>query len=263
MRSIQYFILLCLSLLSFSQRGITNKSHPFQVLFVEDATIEGRSLKQFDFLRKQDVLLTKGEIVLVHYSSRVYELLDTIVSLKSLDPKIKNYWTSRPILDIRAQDSRGACKDCIISRIIFPPKHNYIHNSVDSLRLLWLKNHDSDNMEYRIDVVDIFDKPLFHLYTQEDYCVIPPEKIQTKEGLVIIKINGVNDTGVKIEENYNSKFRLEYQTLFTAIGISFSDEKIANQLFLKAINQSNQDPRFIQFYEDFLERNPQFKAETE
>jgi hypothetical protein len=285
-----FLVLLCSSLLSFSQQEITNESHPFQVLFVDSASYIGKDerLKQFDFLDKYDLIRNRSEVVLLHYSGKVSETKERILNFRELSEKEEfQGYIERPLIsDPKLINNKSVGRKVSATGVIYcNPRQNIsiTYPSFDrfetpelfgseTLYMCW-KSHESKGSLYIVSYKNIFDEVIF-IDTVSNSCISTPvDKLITNEGLLIVNVVDANnndissgDWGFRVNSDLNRKQPnlSMYSILLDALRVSYTDQpEAAQQLFLFSISNSNQDPRFIKLYEDFLERNPQFKADTE
>jgi hypothetical protein len=276
--------LLVFSLPSFSQQEIENLSHPYQVLFVDSAYYIGKQEKvnQFDFLDKYELIRNRGKLILIHYSGEVVEISEGIVNLNdySKERNHKNY-IERPLISdpsnfiniSNIQQSTGGYLICNPSPIFitYPDLIRYDTPELfahEILHLVW-KSNEGRGAKYIVFYKNIFDEIIFSDTVETASISTPVEKLITNEGLLIVRVVDASnydissgDIGfrVKTETKKGQDNLSKYSVLLDALHFASSQEpETAQQLFLISIINSNQDPLFIQLYEDFLERNPQFK----
>ncbi|MFK7953264.1 MAG: hypothetical protein AB8B73_10500 [Ekhidna sp.] len=281
-RSIIFFFLLCSSLFSFSQREITNKSHPFQVLFADSAVYieKEETVKQFDFLSINDSLKVKGEIVLIHFTGKISVLSDLKFSVEDLGKiRYKEGYFERPVISnmkvfINKSISEKP-KNQMVSQsliLLYPEPNNdeiFKHQYLEPLFLAWKILSYYESAETKITIKTIFDEILIERITNETSIEISLDELEVREIPLIVRIHVLtnfdqeyyNEIAVFLEQgNQLVTSKNEYTDILKALSKDWSQNKIvANIFYKKAIEESNQDPRFIKLYEDFLERNPEFK----
>lgn len=281
-------------MLSFSQKAVSSKSYPYQVLFAEDVSIFGKEVKQYDYLSNDDLLLVEGNITLFHYSGKVFELSSG------------SYWTSdlvkkkpkrsfRPMLDpngayaINPKKLSGrGCNpgyDDQIQLVIPDNIYELTRIRDQKIELCWAlgKNLEhSNNYVYEIKFMNIYDHVLKTVNTKDNFYDLLPDDLDTikndginlDDGLLIFSISvkdhpdlDTEDVGIRLleaDEMAKSNETNYYYGMLEAVFNEYFDENRKAQAFYQyQVRKSNQDPRFIQLYEKFLARNPKIKAETE
>ncbi|MEQ9008464.1 MAG: hypothetical protein RLP12_11305, partial [Ekhidna sp.] len=109
--------LLLISVIIHGQDAKSNNSHPFQVLFVDSATLIGKEepIKQYDFVGKYELIQNYGELVLVHYSGKIHKTSEPILRIREISKNYSSkFWNSiqRPEIS-RTIDSQLTTLDSI------------------------------------------------------------------------------------------------------------------------------------------------------
>lgn len=264
----------------FAQEQITNFSHPFQVLFVDSAFYLGdeRSVNQFDFIEKYDLIRNKGTLVLVHSSGKILELKEKVINVREIYRTLEtDKHQNRPLISnpqkgnnkhhnresLSATDEAHICLQKNIE-LRYPlsisrSKNDFIVNS-KNLYLAWeylgitTKTHS-----YHIRFSNIFDEVIYETTTENPYFVIPVDSVNNRENLVVFSVKRVDDDfqpdyfgiriGQKVEKN-------KYELIVHALELQWKDlSGLANELFIESIKESNNDPRFILLYNEFLKQS--------
>lgn len=288
-RPITFFFLLSLSLLSFSQRGITNKSHPFQVLFVKDVTAFGKEVKQYDYISNSFLLNVIGGITLFHYSGKVIELSTGRYWTDDLITKKSNHSISRPLInpmDSTRSDVASRAPFCRlpipIIDLVIPNEEKIDFYWNEEIELGWLLTEEENYKLYKSFIVEfsnIYGEVLktvevngnLFSFKADTIGLSAKDTVSFGVGLLLVSIKANNSEDFETGEfgvrfhNLDSKLQIEhidenYNGLLDAIYYDYINEnRRSNFLYREQVRNSNQDPRFIKLYEDFLERNPQFK----
>jgi hypothetical protein len=282
-------VLLCLSLLSFSQKGVSTKKFPYQVLFSDHASVFGKEVKQYDYLTNEDLLEVEGSITLFYYTGKLFELTSGSYWTSDLVKKKPRKSPARPILNpegkykyVISQISRPTCRPYYGIEVIVPEDtYEMVYGRNQKVEFYW-----SIIEESKIDSTGIFEINFSNIYDDiisientKDYfyAFIPDEldsnktdNINLDDGLLIFSISlkdqpefNSGDFGIKLldqEVVKSQEVNSEYEGLRNAIYYDYLNQnRKAKALYQYQIKQSNQDPRFIQLYENFLERNPELK----
>jgi hypothetical protein len=282
------YCLLAFSLTSFSQQEIENWSHPFQVLFVDSTNLigENKQISQFDFLSKYDLLEVKGNITLVHFTGKIVELNNLKLKVKDLaEIHHKEGYFERPIISDPTKfknestnyrmrlDPLGPVRICYPQqlRVVYPTKEQdqleYHLFKGEELFIVWECDIKlNKNQYFQVKLVDIFDRLLFIEKTLGKSILIPSNKIVTETDLLVLEVSiqpeedqTTGQQGIYLHERRERKNMDYYSGIFASLTEDWTRSKtVADFFYQKAIENSNQDPRFIQLYEDFLGRNPEF-----
>lgn len=293
-RSITFIFLLFSSLLSFSQKPVSTKELPYQVLFVEDATVFGREVKQFDYLTNNDLLIVGGSVTLFHYSYKMFELDSGSYWMNDLVKGKPRKFNFRPVLDPKGKYKKpispapvplGAryCLphgpiELLVPRYLYVAKYYW----TDTVDLCWVfRNENLYNQKnvFEIQFSNIFDEIVQTIFTNEfSYSFKldtldpdPSDEINFEKGFIIVSITDTVNSDILSGDFCLKAFDFGDILLITEgdenyTGIReaiyydhINNDRRAQILYKYQIKQSNQDPRFIKLYDDFLERNPQFK----
>lgn len=294
MRSITVLSLLCSLLLSFSQDKITHSSHPFQILFVDNATYIGKQepIKQFDFLSAYDLIRNNGELVLLHYSGQLLETEEKLLNVNELSNSLDVYRHSvRPLISNSAKtiersnyikigpNDTSTSSGHNLYELIYP-FYVELHNArrrPKTLHIKWKYFYElPEEHHFLLQIKNGNNEVLLKEQTSTNSVKIDLANIDF-EDLILISIDQQHQD-LEISQNLpatSSEFSIhfivsditskhyvttEYHLIVDAL---IADQKkmveLSNSLYSMAIEDSNQDPRFIQLYEDFLDRNPKFK----
>jgi hypothetical protein len=290
-------LLLYSSMISFSQKDFSIASHPFQVLFVESASYIGKvgEIEQFDFLSEYDLIRNKGKLVLLHFSGLVIETNDRVLNInQGLDTLKYSKHLNRVIIsktpkEIGYAGIANSAKEAIgcaqgYFEIVYPffcEEHN-IRLESEKIPIIWLFSKDLTN-EYRFvfQVKNVGSEVLFTRETTHSSLTLDIAKLDLPNGVLhyTIKQQSKDEEGDSYTTQAESEFEIQFidkenqqhhylsTEYYLIIDALVADQKemyeLSNMLFKMSIQESNQDQRFTQLYEDFLERNPQFKAMTE
>lgn len=295
MRLIIFLFLLCLSFLTFSQKEISNETHPFQVLFVDSANYIGKteSVKQFDFLEKYDLIRNSGGLVLLHYSGEILDTKEKIIDVREKSDKEVRRFTERPLISdpskviynnksIYRINSAGRYSYCTVDYwSILYPFNAWVYNDRKRSKNFYINwSYDEESVvdhQYIVKIKNIYDEILFEQKTNNNSINVDLTKFDFEEGLMIYSVTTKaknEETGLYIKDFSGDIGVRFFDDIFDSgdylltnyhfiIDALIADQKemfdLSNSLYSMAIEESNQDPRFIQLYEDFLARNPQFK----
>lgn len=280
MKKLHASIILLLSLNCFSQKQhIENWSHPFQVLFVDSTNLIGaqRELNQFDFIRKYDLVEIHDRLTLLHFTGKIIELADTtiIVSQFSKSYFKEGYW-DRPIIsdtslfinksiDYRSRLKKGSgVVYCGVPelKIVYPQFANgeLWPSETENVHLIWEAKEDSES--YIVRFQNIFDENILTVKVDSTQIILPREKLP-KDELAIVEISTEDkkySTGYFALKFKEAEKKSAIRKLIDALTEQWIGNKyVSNIYFKEALEQSSNDPRFLNLYQKFLERNPTLK----
>lgn len=276
--------LLLISVIIHGQDEISNNTYPFQVLFVDSATLIGKDepIKQYDFVGKYELVQNYGELVLIHYSGEIHKTSQSTLRIREICKKysskpwngiqrpeisrtVDSQLTTLDSIPFRSRlNSEGAAFICGTPHIqILYPEIIDAYASIpafkDSINLVWKSEEYID--EFLVRLVNIFDEEIFLVKTTSNQITIPRNKLDSTE-LTLFEVRSVNEeftSGVFalhfLEKNKDDS----YNKLLGALQLQWDQPFVAKEYFIESIRLSENDPRFIKLYQDFLERNPEFK----
>ena len=292
MKTLCTTIILLFSLNVFAQQTIENWSHPFQTLFVDSTHVIGaqRDLKQFDFVNKYDLLEIHGRLTLIHFSGKIVELADTTIKMNDLAKAYqKSEYFERPVISDPVlfvnqsinkklrPNKNPIIKICGIPelQIVYPiyiegelyanDLQNYVHLIWESSELYEtyivrfqnifdeniLKSHDVSLVRFQ----NILIKNILTIKTDSNSLILPREKLP-KDALSIVEISTEDK---KYSTGYFAIRFKKYgritakRKLIEALTEQWLGNKyVADIYFNEAINLSENDPRFLKLYNEFL-----------
>ncbi len=290
-------IILCFCFNCYSQQTVDNKSHPFQVLFVDSSFYLGEetSIDQFDFIGNYDLIRNYGELVLLHYSGIVLEFKHGIVDINLESSRLKKdtRFYVRPLL-IHSQKYQLSAEylktsniyanaNCLMKslEILYPFYENDVlpRRRSNSLPIYWrYLDEASTDDRFGFQVRNIYDEVLIQKERVETGINLDLTHLNLSDGLMICSINHQvmdHEIGLyvdKTEDRFHVIFK-EDQTsskhylltkYFLIVDAIMAEVKemyiLADQLYTMAIEDSDNDPRFLKLYEQFLKRHATSKS---
>ncbi len=273
MKTLCTTIILLFSLNVFAQQTIENWSHPFQTLFVDSTHVIGaqRDLKQFDFVNKYDLLEIHGRLTLIHFSGKIVELADTTIKMNDLAKAYqKSEYFERPVISDPVlfvnqsinkklrPNKNPIIKICGIPelQIVYPiyiEGELYANDLQNYVHLIWESSELYET--YIVRFQNIFDENILTIKTDSNSLILPREKLP-KDALSIVEISTEDK---KYSTGYFAIRFKKYgritakRKLIEALTEQWLGNKyVADIYFNEAINLSENDPRFLKLYNEFL-----------
>jgi hypothetical protein len=290
MRLLTFIFLFSSTLLSFSQKGMRKEKFPFQVLFAEDAFINGKEVEQFQYLSENSVLDVMGQITLFHHSGKMFELEAGSYRVKHFVVYESGKHYSRPVLEPNGKYRKPKSpRTAGVTDRFFQEIEIIVPNNIDNrtkwtepVKLVWILKDYDDYLKpqtFEITFSNIYDEMLRVVETPNFYLEFLPDtldinknrKPQISEGLLIISIKkkgaesySSSEFGIKLidqgEDTGTTRKDSNYFILRVALYYDYIKKNLwADAYYQNAIIMSKEDTRIVKLYEDFLERNPQFK----
>lgn len=272
-----------LSFIGFSQSDIDNQSHPFQVIFAEEATYIGRQeqIKSFDFTNKYGLIRNKGKLILLHYTGYLFESGPGLIDIREIAEPLQVEGTFfRPPIDASTDPTAWKSeKQYHKIKLIYPWKHTIQLSRHERLPIQWTYVGDqstSRKQEYEITVKDLHDRVLLKEKTKEDYYEIILDSLRLPENLIICHIafpeSGElsDDIVIAFEQEHQVQSILpkhysitEYQSFIDGlIAIQKEQFDLATKLFHIAID-THENPIFETMYRAMLKEHPELKKALE
>ena len=276
--------LIFVSFLAISQNevDVDNLSHPFQVLYVEDASYIGRQeqLEQYAYTSRYGLIRNKGKLILLHYSGYLYESEGGLIDIREISETLDtegNY--VRPPISPEANNYSEYWKTEIQYhkiRLLYPWKHTIQLSRHERLPLQWYYDGQKSlpkKYQYEITIRDLHDKVLLREETKDDYYEIILDSLHLPENLIICHIglpelNEVSDDIViAFEQEHQIQSTLpkhysvtKYQSFIDGlIAIQKDEFELASRLFHLAID-THSDPIFETMYRKLLNDYPKLKS---
>lgn len=262
---------------------IDNISHPFQVLYVEDASYIARSesIKQYDYTNRYGLIRNRGKLILLHYSGYLFESDGGLIDIREIAETFDSEGTYyRPPISADASLAKGDWKtetQYHKIKLLYPWKHTIQLSRHERLPLQWYyeENRPKRN-EYEVTIMDIHDKVLLQQRTKENYFEVILDSLALPENLIIchIGIPALNelsdDIVIAFEQEHQVQSALpkhysvtKYQSFIDGlIAVHKNEFELATKLFHLAID-THQDPIFEKMYRKLLEDHPKLKSVLE
>ena len=285
-------LLVFLSLWGYSQSEVDNLSHPFQVLFADEASYIARDekLKSFDYTRKYGLIRNKGKLVLLHYSGYLFEAGPGLIDIREISEQLNQEGTfTRPeISTAKKGENYGDANSLAVPnsksyhkiKLSYPWKHTIQLSKHDRLPIHWEYTEEKElprKFFYEVTVKDLHDKVLLSDQTRDNYYEVILDSLDLPENLIICHIslpslNEVSDDIVVAfeqdhhEETVGAKHysQTEYQSFIDGlIAIQKKDYELANHLFFLARDTHEHDYRYDSLYRILLKEYPKLKEDLE
>lgn len=268
---------------SQSESDIDNLSHPFQVVYAENASYIARQekIKSFDYTNRYGLIRNKGKLILLHYSGYLFEADEGLIDIREIAESLEseNSYVRPPIspeANISNQDPWKTEKQYHKIQLLYPWKHTIQLSRHERLPIQWYYDGESTlprKYIYNITIKDLHDRVLLHEETKEDYFEVILDSLNLPENLIICTIslpiiNEVSDDiVVAFEQEHQMQSPLprhysttKYQSFIDGlIAIQKNEFELASKLFHIAID-THEDPIFDSMYRQLLNQYPQLKA---
>ncbi len=276
-----------MSVAGYCQSDIDNLSHPFQVLFADDASYIARDekLKPFDFTRRYGLIRNKGKLVLIHYTGYLYEAGPGLIDIREISEQLNQEGSFiRPQISPKQNDIKQGTEDKPKKsyhkiKLHYPWKHAIQLSKHDRLPIHWEYIRQSElprKFYYEVTVKDIHDRILLSEKIKENYYEVILDSLKLPENLIVCHISlpeldeVSDDIVVAFEQEHHKDLvgprhysQTTYQSFIDGlIAIQKEDFELANHLFLLAI-ETHEDPRFDMLFRELLEEYPKLKEDLE
>ena len=288
MKTFFTFFLFLAAVASYSQSesDIDNLSHPFQVVYAEDASYIAREekIKSFDFTNRYGLIRNKGELILLHYSGYLIRAKQGLIDIREVAEALETPGTFvRPPISPESYNSNqnpwATEKQYHKIQLLYPWKHTIQLSKHERLPIQWY--YDGENSlprkyMYQITIKDLHDKVLLQQETKDDYYEVILDSLQLPENLIICTIslpliNEVSDDVViafeqehQIQSTVPKHYSVtKYQSFIDGlIAVQKNEFDLASKLFHIAID-THEDPIFESMYRQLLNDYPRLKSALE
>ena len=274
-----------LTFLYAQQDDIDNISHPFQVLYVEDAAYIARQeqINQFDYTNRYGLIRSRGKMILLHYSGYLYESDGGLIDIREISETLdsEGSYTRPPIGPTSNTETAFWKTESQYHKIklLYPWKHTIQLSRHERLPLQWYYDDTKSlpkKYEYEVTIRDLHDKVLLRERTREDYYEVILDSLTLPENLIICHIglpdlNEISDDIViAFEQEHQVQSTLpkhysvtKYQSFIDGlIAVQKDEYDLATKLFHLAID-THDDPIFDKMYRKLLEDQPKLKSALE
>jgi len=287
MKSTFIVIMVFVSCMGYSQTDteVGNLSHPFQVVYVEDASYIARQqeISRFDFTNKYGLIRNKGKLVLLHYTGYLFEFDGGLIDVREISESLdsEGSYVRPPISDF----SKGEVnlwkpeKQHHQIKLVYPWKHTIQLSKHERLPLQWYYDGEkslSRKPEYEITVKDLHDKVLLQETTKESYFEIDLDKLSLPENLIVCHIGlpeideVSDDIVIAFEQEHQVQSSLpkhysitKYQSFIDGlIALQQEEMDLATRLFHIAID-THESQEFENMYKNLLDDYPKLKLALE
>ncbi len=285
-----FFTLIILLTFNFcfgqSESDIDNLSHPFQVVFAEDASYIAREekIKSFDFTNRYGLIRNKGELILLHYSGYLIRADQGLIDIREIAEALETEGTFvRPPISPESYDANqnpwATEKQYHKIQLLYPWKHTIQLSKHERLPIQWYYDGESAlprKYMYEITIKDLHDKVILQKETKEDYYEVVLDSLELPENLIICNIslpiiNEVSDDVViafeqehQIQSTVTKHYSVtKYQSFIDGlIAVQKNEFELASKLFHIAID-THEDPIFENMYRQLLVDYPRLRSVLE
>lgn len=266
-----------------SETDIDNLSHPFQVVYVEDASYIARQEKisAFDYTNRYGLIRSKGKLILLHYTGYLIEADAGLIDIREISESLESEgsYIRPPISDqtnLGDSDPWKTEKQYHKIQLLYPWKHTIQLSKHERLPIQWYYDGESTlprKYMYQITIKDLHDRVLMQNETKEDYFEVILDSLQLPENLIICTIelpiiNEVSDDIViAFEQEHQVQSALpkhysvtKYQSFIDGlIAVQKNEFDLASKLFHLAID-THDDAIFDTMYRALLDQYPRLKS---
>lgn len=269
-----------------SETDVDNLSHPFQVLYAEDAAYITRQdqINSFDFTNRYGLIRNNGRLILLHYSGHLIDAKKGLVDIREIaEPlEIEGSYVRPPI----SPDSNSGDSDFWKSekqghtiKLLYPWKHAIQLSRHERLPIHWCYDGDKEvpeNPTYEIIIKDLHDKVILKEKTTDDYYEVILDNLELPENLIICEIDfpAINEISDEIVIAFEQEHEVQstwpkhysvtkYQSFIDGlIAVQKEEFDLATKLFHIAIDTHN-DQVFDSMYRKLLDQYPKLKSALE